>query len=262
DYFDHWLVIGSGSGTGGVYRCYLGPDPFDKSDDFCLQYLEPFSQGNLISNTVRVVRFSPQGELWVGTNFGISRFDPGLGVNGLFVDVDIPPDVVFGPDITALDFDTRGNVWVGAANGLGRFDAATGEFTLYTSLNSGLVSDNVRSITVDHRTNDVWVGTAGGLSLVKTNSGKITANVTDVTAFPNPYVIRSNDDLLRFNFIDDAPVRIYSTAGELVAETTVNRSWDGRNQSGRECASGVYMFVITAADGTVGRGKFLLVRER
>lgn len=264
---DNWIIsldvfggfVSIGSGVAGVFTCFIGDDPFDKSDDFCRQFLEGFNSGNLISNTVRVVRYSPDGVLWVATNFGLSRFDRGID---RFVDVPIAANIVFGPDFTAIDFDSRGNAWVGARNGLGRFDATTGELTLFTIQNSDIVSDDIHSLTVDRRTNTLWVGTISGISRLQTQTGENTTAIAEVVAYPNPFVIRSSGDLLRFNSSADLPVRIYATSGELVAELTVNQPWDGRNQSGKACASGVYLYILNGEDGTVGRGKFLLVREQ
>jgi len=264
---DNWIVsldvfdgsVAIGSGVAGVFICYVGPDPFDKSDDFCTQFVEGFNNGNLISNTVRIVKYSPDGVLWVGTNFGISRFDRGID---RFVDVQIPATVEFGPDITAIDFDSRGNVWIGARNGLARIDATSGEFSLMTDLNSDLVSSNVRSLTVDRRTNTLWVGTDRGLSRLLSQTGENTSIVDDIVPYPNPFIIKSSNDLLRFNSSKALSARIFTTAGELVAEFNVNQPWDGRNNSGRPCASGVYLYLVTDEDGNIGRGKFLLVREQ
>jgi len=73
-------------------------------------------------------------------------------------------------------------------------------------------------------------------------------------------VITSSADLLNFNFSGNARLRIFTVAGELVAERP-EPVWDGRNSSCEPAASGVYLYVLTDEKGNVGRGKFLLVRE-
>ena len=82
-----------------------------------------------------------------------------------------------------------------------------------------------------------------------------------VVAFPNPFIIRDASDVLRFNYDGNARVNIYTVNGELVRDINVNENWDGKNESRQDVTSGVYLFLLTAEDGSVGRGKILLIRE-
>jgi len=239
----------------GVFYCYIGGDPFDKSDDYCVHYTK--SNGYLISENIQAVRFDPNGDLWVGTNSGLSRYDPGVD---FFVDVTIPAG--FGPVISAIDFDGRGNAWVGSSNGLLFIDAATSETQHYTTLSSDLVDDDVRSITFDRFTGELYIGTASGISIRPSDYGPPAYTIDSVYAFPNPFVIRSDEDRLRFNYGRPGTVSIYSIAGELLKELPVSGAWDGRDEAGKRVASGVYLYVLTDEDGNVGRGKFLLVRKQ
>ncbi|UCC44584.1 MAG: hypothetical protein JSU65_01255 [Candidatus Zixiibacteriota bacterium] len=262
DYHDN--VLGIGSANSGVFYCYIGPDPSDKSDDFC----ENFRTDNsaLPSNLVRAVKFSPDGELWAATNFGISRLDEGLGQVGeigRWVDVNLPSGL--GPDIIAIEFDSRGNAWIGARNGLTRVPPTSDQTGAYTTLNSGLVYDEITSLTFDTLSGDLFVVTPRGMSRRLSTTGRLTANLSSVLARPNPFVIRSSGDRLGFGYARKATVSIFSAAGELVWEVTELSDlsepiWDGRNQQGRAVASGVYLFVIKDADGNAATGKFLLVR--
>ncbi len=259
DSYDQAVAIGSG--LNGVYYYYFGPDPFDLSDDSLVHYYQAQSnfRYRLISNSVRVVRFSPDGELWVGTNFGISRFDPGLE---MFVDVSLPESpTVFGPDITALEFDSRGNVWIGVKNGLVRIDGLTGESEGFTTVNSGLLNDYVFNLTFDPYSGHTYVSTATGLSVIESTIGRPTTNYDSVYAFPNPFLVNSPGDQVNFNFAEQATLRIYNVAGDLVASLP-EPTWNGRNEAGKAVASGVYLFVLTDDEGRSARGKLLLVRNR
>lgn len=255
DYHNQAVVIGSG--LHGAFYYHLGPNPFDLSDDSLTHYYQdhPNFRYRIVSNSVRVVRFSPEGELWVGTNFGISRFDLGLES---FVDVNLPAG--FGPDITAIDFDSRGNAWIGVKNGLVRIDALTGEAEGFTTVNSGLLNDYVFNLTFDPISGNLYVATVSGLSVVLSTIGTPTEDLDSVYAFPNPFVISSSDDVLNFNFAGNARLRIFTLVGELVAELP-EPVWDGHNAAGKLAASGVYLYVLTDDGGEVGRGKFLLVRN-
>lgn len=249
DCHNGWLAIGTVSA--GVYVCYLGDNPFDAAGRECWHYTV---DSGLISNNIRVVRFSPDGDLWVGTNFGLSRWD----LDRFF---DVTPPEGIGPDITALEFDGRSNLWIGSRNGLARLDATSGDFTVYTTRNSDLVSNDITNLSLDPFSGDLYVATGSGISYLRSTIGRPTAEIETVVAFPNPFVIRSDSDRLNFNFSKSGTVRLFTVAGELVAEYSVNTPWDGRNQKGQQVASGVYVYILTDKDGNVGRGKVLLVRE-
>ena len=237
----------------GVYVCDVGDDPFNTSIT-CQRLTRENSL--LISNNTRTVKYSPDGDLYVGTTTGLSRYDSGID---RFVDVNLPPEV--SSSITCLAFDGRGNLWVGTNDGLATVNAATGETAVYNMLNSDIVSNQINSVTFDQFTGDIYIGTREGYSYISSSIGQPTFEVSQVVAFPNPFVIDDNDDRLSFNFAESGDVRIFTIAGELVRETSVGVPWDGKNEVGENVASGVYVFVITDGDGNVGKGKFLLVRQ-
>ncbi len=238
----------------GLYRCDLNVNSADTSRSVCQLMTE--SNSFLISDVVRDVVFSPDGELWVATNFGISRYDFGIE---RFVDVTLPPGI--GPDIKVMEFDSRGNLWAGAANGLVRFDAAGGKTETFNSLNSGLVSNNVSKIHYDEFTGQTYIATDVGISVISSTIGTPTSELKSVMPFPNPFIIDSPDDLLEFNYAGSGVLNLYSAAGELVRELKIGQRWDGRNDSGEKVVSGVYLFVIADDEGNSGRGKILLIRR-
>jgi len=260
DYHDGILAVGSG--FAGLYYCTVGADPFDRPTDACVHI--PKDSLFLPSNTITAVRFSPDGVLWVGTNFGIVWLDVTLGrvgEIGRFIQVNLPAG--FGPAVTAIEFDSRGNVWIGARNGLARLDVSLGAFELFTTVNSDLVSDEINNLTYDPISGDLFVATNGGISKYLSTTGRLTSELDSVLAYPNPFVIGSAGDRLQFSFARPYTVRVFSVAGELVWEVTElsDRPWDGRNQNGEQVASGVYLFVLKDSDGKVAKGKFLLVRR-
>lgn len=253
DYQNYNLIVGTE--TNGLYWYYTGPDPYDKRDDSCA-HLNNFNSF-LRSDVVRKVKFAPDGTLWVGTNFGLSRYDSGIDQ---FVDINLPAGI--GPDVTDIEFDSRGNAWVSAHNGLARFDATAGAFSILTSLNSGLVADDIRNITLDNRTGNLWVATGSGISLLTSAIAKPTLRLDSVLAFPNPFVINSGSERLKFNFARPGTIRIFDVSGAHIIDMPVNSSWDGRNQRGKAVASGVYLFVLTDENGQIARGKVLLINRR
>ena len=252
DCFNDWFAVATADR--GIYYYDFGPDPFDKSDDSIVNLREDNSW--LGSNTVNVVRFDNEGTLWAGTKFGLSRYDPGIE---RFVNVILPHG--FGPEVTALEFDRRGNIWIGAYNGLARYDASSHSVEVFNILNSGLSDNRINALLINPVTNDLWAGTYSGISILPSDIGRPTRDIKQVIAFPNPFIIRGDGDLLSLNYDGVATVRFYTSAGELVREISANVPWNGKNQHGAEVASGVYLFLITAVDGSTGRGKIFLVRQ-
>jgi hypothetical protein len=251
----HGKFLAVGTEGIGVYECNLGPDPSNTSDDNCILYTD--NNSFLAANSVRTVKYSPIGELWVGTNFGLSRFDFGIE---RFVNVSLPAGI--GADIKVLEFDTRGNVWVGSDNGLVFLNNVDGSSEFFNSQNSGLVSNTVKNVHYDKFSGKVYVATTSGISIISSTIGTPTSEVAEVIAFPNPFVIDSPADELEFNFSRSGEVRLYSMAGELIREIQVGERWNGKNEQGEEVVSGVYVFVLTADDGSIGRGKILLIRKK
>jgi len=243
-----------GTNDKGAFYYYFGPDPFDKSDDTMSVMRE--SNSWLGSDEVKTIEYDPLGTLWVGTRFGLSQYD--LGIDR-FVNVTLP--LGFGPEINRLEFDPRGNIWMGAKNGLARYSAGTGLIDIFTALNSGLLNDNITALAVNPATNDLWVGTSLGISRLASIIGPPTDVIQEVIAFPNPFVIGGGNESLSFNYRGNAVVRIYTVNGELVRETDINIPWDGKNEQQEFVASGVYLFLLTAEDGSTGQGKILLVRQ-
>ncbi len=250
----HDGVFVIGTENSGVFYYYYGPDPFDKSDDSLVNLRE--DNRWLGSNIVYDVNFDNYGTLRAGTSAGMSYYDIGID---RFRDVSLP--LGFGPGITKIEVDSRNFVWMGATNGLGRLNPVNGDVEVFTTLNSGLTNDRVTALAINNSTGDTWVGTSSGLSIRKSEFGPVTPDIKSVIAFPNPYVIRSASDKLKFNYDGEAAVHIYTVNGDLVRVLNINENWDGKNQQGRNVVSGVYLYMLTAEDGSVGRGKILLIRK-
>ncbi len=110
----------------------------------------------LPNNTVKALAVAPNDEVWVGTEFGLCRFDGSnwqtfqTGSSGL-------PD----NDIRALAVDDTGTVWVGTLNGLARY--TNGTWTVFDMGNSNIPENYVRSLCTSPL-GGIWVGTVGGLA--------------------------------------------------------------------------------------------------
>ncbi len=106
-------------------------------------------------NSIRTIRQTADGALWIGTISGLRRLD--LGLNG---DPFKTPKILSGVNISVLLESRNGRVWIGAyGQGLMRYQ---GGRIVKFSAPTTLPHNNVLSLFEDGE-NGVWVGTQGGL---------------------------------------------------------------------------------------------------
>lgn len=247
-------VIYVGSEESGIYAVAYNGSPFFTGDDY--QWKFTSSNSGIGSDIVNCLAVDGYDSLWVGTSYGLSYQSLG---EIYFTNIVLPLE--FGPAVTAINFDGQGTLYAGSGRGLVIRDIATGQIECLTSKNSGLVDDNILDIYYDHETDALWISTMGGISRLTMPFRLATQNLDNILAYPNPFIIRFGTERLRFNYSGRAEIGIYTLAGELVRQIPVNGEWDGRNASGENVASGIYLFTLTNSDDEVGQGKILLIRE-
>ena len=105
---------------------------------------EGFAKGSILS-----IAQTPDGYLWVGTAFGLVRFD---GVRN--IPWQPPGQSLPSSTITSLVAARDGTLWVGTRNGLSSWK--NGKLTQYAEL----VGSGIRALAEDHE-GSIWVGTDG-----------------------------------------------------------------------------------------------------
>lgn len=109
------------------------------------------------SNTITDIAVDSQGIVWVGTNWGLNRYDGTTWTNFLTGNSGLPDNA-----INSLAIDSLDRVWMGTVfHGVVVFDGST--WTQYDPLNSGIPDYEVKCVTIDHR-GWLWVGTYLGLA--------------------------------------------------------------------------------------------------
>lgn len=119
---------------------------------------------NAISNDiVRTVLEDANGDVWIGTERGLNRFDSSTGQFRHYMTTESNSSIS-NNTVYALLIDRAGTLWVGTEFGLNRFDETSGKFTRYIS--NPLISDSLSSNTIsslyEDREGVLWVGTMGG----------------------------------------------------------------------------------------------------
>ncbi len=115
------------------------------------------SQDGLASQSLQSIAQDKQGYLWLGTQFGLSRFD---GKNFKNFNTNNSP-FLENNSINKLHVDTQGFLWIGTKKGLVKFDPQTHNYDKYN------VKGPVRDI-VEDGDGRIWVA-ANGLYLYTNN---------------------------------------------------------------------------------------------
>jgi hypothetical protein len=173
---------------------------------------------------------------------------------------------------TCLVVDPFGRVWIGTADrGITMFDIYEDRFHIFNESNSPLVSNDILSMAYQGSTGLLWVGTKSGMMTIEIGKSEKTATkLGDIDVFPNPF----RPDIHRSVTIqnrnhDSMPIgknecRIFDMSGQLVRTLSENKysefEWDGNNDAGKKCSSGVYFFIIETEKSDSARGKIVLIR--
>jgi signal transduction histidine kinase/ligand-binding sensor domain-containing protein len=113
------------------------------------------SNESLADNSIRTIRQTMDGALWIGAISGLRKLDQGVKGDPFTI-----PKILSGINISSLFESRRGELWIGAyGQGLMRFQS--GRIVSF-SAPASLPHNNVLALFEDSE-DDLWVGTQGGL---------------------------------------------------------------------------------------------------
>ncbi len=131
----------------------------------------------LLSDDVYSIYESADGDIWTGSEAGVSRLDPARGIFHHYPSsVPETSDGVTSGIIRAITQTGDGDLWFGSASsGLSRFDPETETFTRYRhdSSDSHSLSNNSINAIYEDSQQRLWIGTEyGGLNRFDRQSGQ------------------------------------------------------------------------------------------
>jgi len=150
---------------------------------------ELFTSGKLSSSLINSIVQDKYGYIWVGTEYGLSKFDGYRFTNYLHNEEDTTS--ITDNIISDLLVDKKGNLWIGCAKGLMRYNYETNNFSRLQFPDGR--KPRIYSMVESHR-GDILLGTAGyGLYSVKNNGIEKTANNRFTIRWERAYAKRDSD---------------------------------------------------------------------
>lgn len=247
-----------------------------------MAYVDPNNGSKKNTTSVNCVVQDRSGDMWIGTNGGIKviydaykTFSNGghgekspVNCSNIIIDNGVFVEYLMAyENITCIAVDGANRKWVGTANGGLYLISSNGQEELvhFTKQNSPLLSNKIIALAIHPGSGEVFIGTDCGLISYRSTATYATATPDDdIHAFPNPVEPGYDGPVAIKGFTRDALVHITDAAGHVVFSTRAlggQAIWDGRTNSGRRVASGVYyVFASDEEKGNRSVTKILVIR--
>ncbi len=217
-------------------------------------------QGGLPGSEVTAMVVDQDFFVWIGTNQGIAFFpNPSIVLENQAITANVPIFenrlLLREEFITEIAIDPANRKWFGTRNnGLWLFNEAGEELVYhFTSANSPLPSNNIKSLYIDPPSGELFIGTDKGMVSFRSDATQGTNKHTNVKLYPNPVNPSFQGNVVINGLVNNALVKITDVSGKLVRETRANGStalWNTRDINGKRVSSGVYLVFSSSADGT------------
>lgn len=220
--------------------------------------------GHLPSPGVFSLAEDKDGEIWVGTDKGICVFYNPEGVfSGQNFDaqqIKLEQDgnvqlLLETETIQAIAVDDGNRKWIATAgSGVYLMSAdGTKQIHHFDTKNSPLFSNNVKCLTINHQTGEVFFGTEKGIQSYHGDAVEGNEDFTDVYAYPNPVKDNYTGPIVIKGLVENTIVKITDISGTFVCELNSiggQAVWDAKNFKGERVSTGVYMVFCTNQEGS------------
>lgn len=154
-----------------IFFCLL--NYFSSAQYYNLTFKNHSSYSGLTQGEVETIFEDSRGFIWVGSRFGLTRYD-GREFRNFYHHVDDSSSL--GDNIiTAIDEDSQGNLWMALYNtGFCKMNPMNSKFENFFPGGPGtLISEKVETLIID-RLDRVWLGTEKGISIFDPRKGTYT----------------------------------------------------------------------------------------
>ncbi len=254
----------------GALHCY---DPAGTIDDVSDDRQSGFISG--LSGGARCMEVTQDGELWIGTDNGISIIPcPESYIGGncavelRVVNYDgIINGYLFNDQIiNTICVDGANRKWIGTENGAWLITEDAEQILLnFDKSNSPLPTSAVKCISVNPDNGEVFFATEAGLISYRGDATQgIDENKNSLLVFPNPVQPSYSGNIAIRGVPTNAQVRITDAKGQLVYQTQAEggqANWNGYTYTGKKAHSGVYIVYALSADGQLRTSTKFVIME-
>ncbi|MDR2475702.1 MAG: hypothetical protein LBD45_07570 [Bacteroidales bacterium] len=268
-----WLLGSSHSGSKGLFVF----------DDTHYRYFSDRSDGENFSDSDGIIEISVfyaiaedrTGAIWIGLekgilvvnnpvdifneNFRCSRIKVPLGDGSASY-------LLASERINAIAVDGGNRKWIGTETSGLYLVSPDGLETLhhFTVENSPLFSNRIMSLSIEHSTGLVFVGTDKGLLSYRSDATNGNPSYAEVHVFPNPVRPNYSGLISITGLVENSVVKITDISGNLLYEGISQGgqlSWDGLTGLGARVPTGVYLVFVSTRDGSQNSvTKIMIVR--
>ena len=252
DYNQKWIASPLGNGLIVLNDNNTINNP---NDDRWKFYRVGAGNGNLPSNEVQSLVKDKTGFIWIGTNNGIAViqcpqevFSTGCEAIWPVILEGSSANYLFkGQQVRSIAVDGADRKWVVTADGAWLVSPEGDRIiSHFNEDNSPLLSNDVKTVSVNGQTGEVFFGTTKGIISYHGTATEAAETKNNVLVFPNPVPPGYSGSIGIRGLPENSIVKITETNGRLVFQ---GRSlggqlvWNGKDYNGRQAASGVYLVI-------------------
>jgi hypothetical protein len=203
------------------------------------------------------------GVIWIGTNVGplicdnpanALPADKTLVVRRMIQTGDdgLPYYVLGNENVKTIAVDGSNRKWLGTETSGVIVLSEDGSEILeeFTTANSGLISNSIKSIAINDATGEVFIGTDKGIVSYMSGATAGSDSYSHVYAYPNP-VRPEYEQVTITGLMSDSNVKITDINGNSIVQGKSlggQYTWNCRNRRGDRVASGIYLVLAYVPD--------------
>jgi len=221
------------------------------------KHLTP-NNGKLTNGNILSMAIDKNGIIWLGSEGGVMTITNPYDVFKSTFEVTFPifdrRQLLESIAVTAIAIDGANRKWFGTkSNGIYVFDAdITQLIAHYTSENTPLISNEIRHITIQPKTGEVFITTNQGISSFREGVSVASENFGNVKVYPNPVKPNFDGMVGIEGLAENAEVKITDISGKLMYQTISKggtATWNIRDYNGRRASAGIYIVFSGTATG-------------
>ncbi|CAG5007063.1 hypothetical protein DYBT9275_03956 [Dyadobacter sp. CECT 9275] len=213
--------------------------------------------GTLPSSKINSLALDKDGLVWFASDRGAGYLIADNILNASRVDAVLPiygqRKLLSNEICTSVISDPGNRKWIGTKSGLYLFNPDGTELIRpFRAADSPLPANEIKALSFEGSTGILFIETTSGMVSYRTGAGNPSADLAQVTIFPNPVRPGYSGQVGITGLTDDATVKITGLSGRLVFETRSlggTATWNLKDYTGHRARTGIYLVLIVSEDG-------------